>query len=265
MHDAERVWEGAMATNVNHVSTAPITEQILAIRDRWHTKRHPFFQVFSEGKLPLKALGRYQALHYHFVSFAVRSFGLFYTRFYHLEDVRKMMAENLAEEEGFKAIPQPGHEPHDHNELIFRFCRAAGLSDQDVRNMKMPPAWWARSLYYYNAVATEPVGVVLAMQSTQEGQMPGLIGEVLLPAFEKHYNFKRTARAIEFFTEHDSADVEHSRRQSNLCARYLDTPELEARALKVAEEICELRWASISELYRSDVLGEKEILPPGVG
>lgn len=254
-----------MARNSSSASSKPITDQIVAVRDRWHTKRHPFFRTFSEGKLPLKALGRYQALHYHFVSYALRSFGLFYTRFYHLEDVRKMMAENLAEEEGFKAIPQPGHEPHDHNELILRFCRAAGFSDEGVRSMKMPPAWWARSLYYYNTVATEPVGVVLAMQSTQEGQMPGLIGEVLLPAFEKHYGFKRTAPEIEFFTEHDSADVEHSRRQSNLCARFLDTPELEARALKVAQEICELRWASISELYRSEVLGEKELLPPDVG
>jgi pyrroloquinoline-quinone synthase len=253
-----------MPTNVNHVSTAPITNQILAIRDSWHTKRHPFFRAFGEGKLALKALGRYQALHYHFVSYAVRSFGLFYTRFYQFEDVRKMMAENLAEEEGFKAIPQPGHEPHDHTELIFRFCRAAGLSDEVVRNMKMPPGWWARSLYYYHTVATEPVGVVLAMQSTQEGQMPGLISEVLLPAFEKHHGFKRTAREIEFFTEHDSADIEHSRRQSDLCARYLHAPDLQARALTVAQEICELRWASISELYRSEVLGEKEILPPGI-
>lgn len=254
-----------MARNSSSALSNPITDQIVAVRDRWHTKRHPFFRAFSEGKLPLKTLGRYQALHYHFVSYALRGFGLFYTRFYHLEDVRKMMAENLAEEEGFKAIPQPGHEPHDHNELILRFCRAAGLGDEEVRNMKMPPAWWARSLYYYNTVATEPVGVVLAMQTTQEGQMPGLIGEVLLPAFEKHYGFKRTAPEIEFFTEHDSADVEHSRRQSNLCARYLDTPELEARALQVAEEICELRWASISELYRAEVLGEKELLPPDVG
>ena len=48
-------------------------------------------------------------------------------------------------------------------------------------------------------------------------------------------------------------------------AKYLDTPELEARALKVAEEICILRWASITDLYRQEVLGEKEILPPGVG
>jgi pyrroloquinoline quinone (PQQ) biosynthesis protein C len=119
-----------MAGNLNLASSVPITAQIVAIRDRWHTKRHPFFRTFSEGKLPLRALGRYQALHYHFVSYAVRSFGLFYARAYHLEDVRKMTAENLAEEEGFKAIPQPGHEPHDHNELIFRFCRAAGLSDE---------------------------------------------------------------------------------------------------------------------------------------
>jgi hypothetical protein len=49
-----------------------------------------------------------------------------------------------------------------------------------------------------------------------------------------------------------------------LCAKHLDTPALQSRALTVAEEICELRWASISELYRSEVTGEKEILPPGV-
>ena len=246
------------------MSTTPITSQIFAIRDRWHTKRHPFFRALAEGKLALKALGRYQALHYHFVAYAVRSFGLFYTRFYHLEDARKMMAENLAEEEGFKAIPQAGHEPHDHTELILRFCRATGLSDEEVRNMKMPPAWWARSLYYYNTLGTEPVGVVLAMQSTQEGQMPGLIGEVLLPPSRSITVSSAPHGRSSFLPCMIRRTLSLARRQSDLCARYLDTPELEARALKVAQEICELRWASISELYRSEVLGEKEILPPGI-
>jgi len=164
-----------MASTSNTAVSLPITDRIVAVRECWHTKHHPFFRSFGEGRLPLKAMGNYLALHYHFVAYALRSMGLFYTRFYHLEDVRKMMAENLAEEEGFKAIPEPGHDPHDHNELILRFCRAAGLSEQEVRNTRMPPAWWARSLYYYNTVATEPVGVVLAMQSTQEVQIPGLI------------------------------------------------------------------------------------------
>jgi hypothetical protein len=72
-----------MASNVEIVSTlssaGPIVERVNAIRDRWHTKRHPFFGEFSEGRLPLKALGRYQALHYHFVSYASPSFGAFLT------------------------------------------------------------------------------------------------------------------------------------------------------------------------------------------
>src|SRR6202158_6420761 len=89
-------------------SSAPIGERVNAIRDRWHTKLHPFFREFSEGRLPLKALGRYQALHFHFVSYALPSFGLFYARAYKFPDIRNMMAENLAEEEGVKGIPPGG-------------------------------------------------------------------------------------------------------------------------------------------------------------
>jgi pyrroloquinoline quinone (PQQ) biosynthesis protein C len=158
-----------MARNVKFAVLNSIADQIIAIRDRWHFKNHPFFRTFAEGKLPIKALGRYQALHYHYVSKALPSFGILYARAYHLEDVRKMIAENVAEEEGLKAIPQPGHKPRDHNELIFRFCRAAGRSDDEVRHMKVPAAWLARGLYYHYTTSTEPIGVVLAMQTTQEG------------------------------------------------------------------------------------------------
>jgi len=35
----------AMARNDN----LPITDRILAIRELWHTKRHPFFLAFGEG------------------------------------------------------------------------------------------------------------------------------------------------------------------------------------------------------------------------
>jgi hypothetical protein len=40
-----------MSKNLHRVSTSPIINQIVAIRDRWHTKRHPFFHEFAEGKL----------------------------------------------------------------------------------------------------------------------------------------------------------------------------------------------------------------------
>jgi pyrroloquinoline quinone (PQQ) biosynthesis protein C len=243
---------------------ASVTDEIVAIRDRWHTKNHPFFRAFGEGKLPLKSLGRYLALHYQFVSRALPSIAVLYARVYEHEDVRKAIAENIAEEEGLKAIPGEGHKPHDHNEMIFRFCKAAGLSADEVRNIKMTPAWWGRSLHYATVTTTEPLGVVLAMQSTQEGQQPALNDELVLPAFEKHYGYKRSAPEVEFFAEHAVADIEHSRRQLDLCAKHLTTPELKARALKVAQEAVELRWASISDIYRADVLGERDLLPAGV-
>ena len=241
-----------------------IIDDIIAIRERWHTKRHPFFQAFAEGKLPLRAMGVYKAMHWHFVQRAVASFGIVYARNFGLADVRKMIAENISEEEGLKAIPREGHVPHDHSELIFRFCRAAGLSESEVRSMKMTPAWWARSLHYHQTGAQEPIGVVLAMQTTQEGQQPALNKEVVLPAFARHYGYPAGSPEIEFFTEHAEADVEHSQRQAALCAKYLEGDAMKARALEVAEQACMLRWASITDLYRREYLGEKDILPPGV-
>lgn len=241
-----------------------IVDDVLAIRDRWHTKHHPFFGALTEGKLPLRALGVYLAMHWHFVQRALASFGILYARTFSHEDVRKAIVENLSEEEGLKAIPREGHVPHDHGELILRFCKAAGLSEPEVRSMKMTPAWWARSLHYYHTVLQEPIGVVLAMQTTQEGQQPELNSEVVLPALARHYGHPPGSPAIEFFTEHAEADVEHSRRQADLCARYLDNDIVCARAREVAEEACMLRWASITDLYRRDYLGERDVLPVGV-
>jgi pyrroloquinoline quinone (PQQ) biosynthesis protein C len=241
-----------------------IVNDVLAIRERWHTKNHPFFLALSEGKLPLRALGVYLAMHGQFVQRALAAFGLLYARTFTYEDVRKTIVENLAEEEGLKAIPREGHVPLDHNELILRFCKAAGLSDVEARTIRMTPAWWGRSLHYYQITAQEPIGVVLAMQSTQEGQQPALNTEVVLPALATHYGYPAGTPEIEFFTEHAEADIEHSQRQASLCAKYLDNDALKARALEVADQACRLRWASVTDLYRREYLGETEILPPGV-
>jgi pyrroloquinoline quinone (PQQ) biosynthesis protein C len=253
-----------MASNAAAAKQTNVGDQIIAIRERWHTKNHPYFKEFAEGKVPLKSLGNYLALHYQFVQRALASFGNFYARAFQFEDLRKTIVENLAEEEGLQAIPQPGHVPHDHNELIFRFCRAAGLGEAEVRGMKMSPAWWARSLHYTTVMLNEPIGVALAMQTTQEGQQPALNSEYIIPALVRHHGFKAGAPEIEFYTEHAAADVEHSGRQLTQCLKHLGTPELEARALQVAQEAVELRWASVTELYRSDVLRTKEVLPPSV-
>ena len=104
------------------------------------------------------------------------------------------------------------------------------MTKDEVLGVEMTPGWWGRALYYLHVAREEPVGVVLAMQFTQEGQMPAFNAEIVLPALETHYGIKRTDRAAIFFAEHEMADEEHSSRQLALAAKYLDTPELKARA-----------------------------------
>ena len=237
-----------------------VVDDVVAIRSRWHTKHHPMFTELAAGRLDLRVLGVYMAQHAKFVKLAFEAFGLLLAR--SPMDVRSMIIENLAEEEGLLA--GPAGEPHNHMRMIFDFCEAAGLSREEVVTVEPTPAWWARALHYRYVCEIEPVGVALAMLSTQEGQQPELNAEVTIPAFNAHYGYGRDDKEILFFVEHEMADEEHSARQLDLCAKYVDTPELLARACKVSEEACMLRWASTTDTYRFEGLGETDPLPPAV-
>ncbi|MGZ0245426.1 MAG: hypothetical protein ACKVH1_05520, partial [Alphaproteobacteria bacterium] len=57
-------------TNVENIA-----REINAIRDKWHTKNHPFFQLMLDGSLGLHPLGVYMASHYKFVEMALPAFG----------------------------------------------------------------------------------------------------------------------------------------------------------------------------------------------
>ena len=250
-----------MASDGGSPAGGDIAARIAAVRDRWHTKRHPMFQAMARGELKLRVLGVYMAQHAKYVRHGLEAFGLLYARA--PGDVRKMLVENMAEEEGLIG-GHTDHGAHDHMEMIHDFCAAAGMSRDEVLDVDMTAAWWGRALYYLNAARTEPVGVALAMQFTQEGQMPALNSEIVLPALEEHYGIGRTDRAAIFFAEHAMADVEHSERQLGLAAKYLDDPEAVARAEHVAGQMCRLRWACTTDTWRHEQLGEKESLPPGV-
>ena len=251
-----------MAPDGFNPSNGSIAKQIIAIRDRWHTKNHPFFQAMTDGSLDLRALGIYMANHFQFVAHAQPAFGLLYYRA--PQDVRDTLVENLAEEQGLAAIPGEGHEAHNHNDMIFRFCEAAGIDEEAVRSTKMSASWVGRSLHYVHCLREEPIGVALAMQSTQEGQQVDLNNEITIPAFQAHYGFKYDAPEIGFFIEHAEADLEHSQRQIELCEKYLNNEDDKVRAIEVCEDAVRLRWESITDLHRRHVLNEDTILPSGM-
>jgi pyrroloquinoline quinone (PQQ) biosynthesis protein C len=250
-----------MTTEPERDTTSRAIDDIIAIRNRWHTKRHPLFIELAAGKLDLRVLGTYMAQHAKFVKIAYQAFGMIITRGSH--DVQGMIIENLAEEEGLLAGPDG--EAHNHMQMIFDFCGAAGMTREEVLGVQPSAAWWGRSLYFRLVCETEPVGAALAMMATQEGQMPELNGEVTIPALVGHYGFARDSKEIRFFVEHELADVEHSRKQIELCARHLENPADQERARIVADESCRLRWEATSDTYRTVGLGQTEFAPPELG
>ncbi len=246
--------------------TNPIGEstavEIVALRERWHTKNHPFYLEFFEGKIGLEPMALMMAQHFQHVARVLPAFGIAYYRA--PPEARRFLLENIAEEEGLMAGPGEGREAHDHQELIFDFCTAAGMTREEVMATEQSAAWRARSYFYINAIRDEHIGVVLAYGATQEGQQPALNGERCLPAFEKYHGFTMDSPEIGFFTEHLVADVDHSSRQLALVEKLIDSDSLKARALEIAELAVKTRWACVNETYRTAVLGEKDPLPPGI-
>ena len=67
--------------------------EVVALRNKWHTKDHPFFVEFHEGKIGLDALGALMAQHYQHVDRVLPSLGV--AIFKATGEARKFMIENL--------------------------------------------------------------------------------------------------------------------------------------------------------------------------
>ncbi len=237
-------------------------DAVVGLRETWHTKNHPFYVEFHQGRIGLEPMAALMAQHYQHVIRALPSFGLIYAKA--PAEGRRFILENLAEEEGLIAGPGEDRQPHEHTGLIFRFCRHAGMSDDAVRATEQLPAWRARSYFYLNTAREEPFPVIVAMQATQEGQQPAINGERTLPAFEKYHGLAQDHPAVEFFAEHFIADADHAGRQIELVARLVVNEDLAARAVEVAEVAVKTRWACMNDIYRTAVLGQTDPLPEGV-
>ena len=242
-----------MATTIEQtIHDDPPSKALIDIRERWHCANHPFYDRLAEGTLELRHLATFLSQHSLLVKQIFRSIGITYAK--SADDIAYFIVENLAEEAGLLGID--GRDAHDHRDLIFRFTRHCGMTDEEVLGAELLPTWYARAAYYWWITDSEPPIVRLAVQATQESQ---LVKENMrvVPALIEHYGFQPGAPEIEFFAEHAEADVKHGNILLNLVDKHATTPELRARALKLADQTCKLRWVSFNELYRVTHLGEE--------
>jgi pyrroloquinoline-quinone synthase len=195
---------------------------------------HPFYQAWTEGRLPLGTLRDYARQYFHHVEAFPRAVSAVHSACPD-RDGRRMLAENLAEEEGLDAGKQ------DHASLWLMFAGGLGEHEAAVRSQGLNPETQAL-IDTFRRLSRQSYAAGLGALYAYESQFPG-VASAKIEGLIDRYGIS-DEKTLRFFRVHQGADVEHSA----VCRALLDRlPEDErAEAIGAGEELASALWNFLS-------------------
>src|SRR5690242_8560416 len=195
---------------------------------------HPFNQAWSEGRLPLDELRAYARQYFHHVEAFPQAVSAVHSACPDREG-RRMLAENLAEEEGLEAGKQ------DHATLWLMFACGLGESEEAIRVQQLNPETQAL-IDTFRKLSRQSYAAGLGALYAYESQFPG-VASAKIEGLIDRYGIS-DEETLRFFRVHESADVEHS----SVCRALLDRlPEPhKAEAVAAGEELARALWNFLS-------------------
>ena len=199
---------------------------------------HPFYRAWTEGTLPLDTLRSYSRQYFHHVEAFPRAVSAVHSACPDREG-RRMLAENLAEEEGIEAGKQ------DHATLWLMFACGLGEDQADVRSQQLNPETRAL-IETFQRLSRRSYASGLGALYAYESQFPA-VASAKIEGLVGRYDVK-DEQTLRFFKVHESADVEHSR----VCRELLDRlPQGEREeAIAAGEELAGALWNFLSGVER---------------
>jgi len=203
---------------------------------------HPFYQAWTEGRLPLDSLRAYARQYFHHVEAFPRAVSAVHSGCPDREG-RRMLAENLAEEEGIEAGKQ------DHATLWLMFACGIGENEDAVRAQKLNPET-AALIDTFRKLSRRSYAAGLGALYAYESQFPG-VASAKIEGLVDRYGIE-DEETLRFFRVHESADVEHSA----VCRALLDRlPDAQkAEAIAAGEELAQALWNFLSGVEASATL-----------
>jgi pyrroloquinoline-quinone synthase len=195
---------------------------------------HPFYQAWTEGRLPLDTLRAYARQYFHHVEAFPRAVSAVHSACPD-RDGRRMLAENLAEEEGVEAGKQ------DHATLWLMFACGLGESEVAVRAQSLNPETHAL-IDTFRKLSRRSYASGLGALYAYESQFPG-VASAKIEGLIDRYGIT-DEETLRFFRVHVSADVEHS----SVCRALLDRLPVkeQAEAIAAGEELAGALWNFLS-------------------
>jgi len=195
---------------------------------------HPFYQAWTEGRLPLDTLRAYARQYFHHVEAFPRAVSAVHSSCPDREG-RRMLAENLAEEEGIEAGKQ------DHATLWLMFACGLGEDEASVRKQQLNPQTRAL-ITAFQRLSRQSYAAGLGALYAYESQFPG-VATAKIEGLVERYGVT-DEETLRFFQVHAAADVEHS----SVCRTLLDRlpAEDKAEAIAAGEELAGALWNFLS-------------------
>jgi len=200
---------------------------------------HPFYQAWTEGRLPLDTLRAYSRQYFHHVEAFPRAVSAVHSSCPD-RDGRRMLAENLAEEEGIETGKQ------DHASLWMMFACGLGESEDAVRNQQLNAKTQAL-IDTFRRLSRQSYAAGLGALYAYESQFPGVAAAKIDGLVERYGIADEPTLA--FFRVHESADIEHSA----VCRQLLDLlpADSQAEAIAAGEELAGALWNFLSGVEAS--------------
>jgi pyrroloquinoline-quinone synthase len=196
--------------------------------------KHPFYQAWTEGRLPLDTLRAYARQYFHHVEAFPRAVSAVHSACPDREG-RRMLAENLAEEEGVEAGKQ------DHASLWLMFACGLGETVEGVRRQSLNRETQAL-IDTFRKLSRQSYAAGLGALYAYESQFPE-VATAKIEGLIDRYGIA-DEETLRFFRVHQDADVEHSA----VCRALLDRlPEEEkAEAVAAGAELAGALWNFLS-------------------
>ena len=195
---------------------------------------HPFYQAWTEGRLPLDTLRAYARQYFHHVEAFPRAVSAVHSGCDD-RDGRRMLAENLAEEEGVESGKQ------DHATLWLMFASGLGESEEAVRAQGLNPE--TRALIdTFRRLSRRSYASGLGALYAYESQFPA-VAKAKIEGLNDRYGIGDEP-TLRFFRVHETADVEHGA----VCRALLDRLPEDQRdeAISAGEELAGALWDFLS-------------------
>jgi pyrroloquinoline-quinone synthase len=195
--------------------------------------KHPFYQQWTAGTLPLERLRNYAIQYYQHVAAFPRYLSGIHAR---CEDLtaRQALLENLIDEE---------RGSDNHPELWLRFAEALGVPRATVAGAQPLPATRALVDIFTHLTQDQPLAAGLAALYVYEAQIPA-VAETKIEGLRRFYGIT-DSDGLRFFSVHREADPHHAQAVAQMVDRYTQTQDDQQLALEAGRAALGAVWATL--------------------